>query len=596
MYLADGMRRPRVAIKVRKPEIRSSDLRVGVRVIALCNVEGIQAFTSGEIAEVIEVEPAEPVAPAEPAPPAPPAPPAAPGEAAADGADGAGGGAAAPAQAGGPRWQVESDSGWSDFEAATQTQLVEAAAASVERLTFERGRYTYGVDLTAMTQTNTHTGKVRAVRVQGVAPVPPAPPAPPPQLLIQWDTIGKSSTIGAADVNLSFTALHMRDRLMNALKLIQDLSHSEYELPDEDLSATLTAVLAGKRVDPELQEYIDDEKITYEDVEIVLSQADVKGTLLPAVKEEWGRLYGAVVAQELGTAELHRRFHTMDSEMQRETEIRLLAATGHGCVDEAGAKDDWVPLVLSKISAFILCEGCQNWIPGISQVREMCADLFDTTAEDDESLKRLQAFVQTMSEAWATEHLSTVDAIFEPIRDACAWSQTTRMDFFAALSQTDALVSWLLEHADTDAFNSLLQVCRPRTEDPLLLKAIASLVHVRTILLDLLYVDQPYVSLAHMLERVGRIDMARGTSLQHLLNVQQSFDGLLELFEKETRSPGISSCYELDEIRREGVFVLTATEDADKVLMLRLVRFAYSCKLFVISLFVLTHFRSSYWR
>eukprot|EP01043_Picozoa_sp_COSAG02_P077436 COSAG02_NODE_16949_length_1041_cov_0.725053_1_plen_58_part_00 len=36
--------------------------------------------------------------------------------------------------------------------------------------------------------------------------------------------------------------------------------------------------------------------------------------------------------------------------------------------------------------------------------------------------------------------------------------------------------------------------------------------------------------------------MARGTSLQHLLNVQQSFDGLLELFEKETRSPGISSC------------------------------------------------------
>ena len=140
----------------------------------------------------------------------------------------------------------------------------------------------------------------------------------------------------------------------------------------------------------------------------------------------------------------------------------------------------------------------------------------------------------------------------------------------AALAQTDSLVTWLLEHADTDAFNSLLQVCRPRTEDPLLLKAIASLVHVRTILLDLLYIDPPYISLAHMLERVERIDMARGTSLQHLLNVQQSFDGLLELFEKETRSPGISSCYELDEIRREGMFVLTASEDPEKILTLRL--------------------------
>merc|ERR1719265_1993241 len=105
--------------------------------------------------------------------------------------------------------------------------------------------------------------------------------------------------------------------------------------------------------------------------------------------------------------------------------------------------------------------------------------LFETAAEDDESLTRLQAFMQTMDESFASEHLATVDAIFLPIRDTCSWSQSVRMDFFSALAQTDALVTWLLEHADTDAFNALLQVCRPRTEDPLLLKAIASLVHVR---------------------------------------------------------------------------------------------------------------------
>ena len=77
------------------------------------------------------------------------------------------GGAAAPAQSSGTRWQVASDSGWSDCEAAAQTQLTEAAAANVKRVTLERGQYTYDVDLTAMTQTNTQTGKVRAVRVQG---------------------------------------------------------------------------------------------------------------------------------------------------------------------------------------------------------------------------------------------------------------------------------------------------------------------------------------------------------------------------------------------------------------------------------------------
>ena len=450
LYLA-GMRRPRVQIQRRTQQIRGSDLRVGVRVIALSGIADVQAFTSGEVAEVIEIE---------------------------------------------------------------------------------------GSDQ--------------------------------PSLLIQWDALGKTSTVSAGEVNRSFTALNMRDRLMTALKLIHDLSHSEFELSQESLSSTLAEVLSGKRVDPTLQADIDGAQITVQDVEIVLTQADVKSILLPAVKTQWSRFYGAVVAQELSTTDLHSRFHSMGSESQRDSEIRLLAATGHGCVDEAGAKDPWVDVVLGKISAFMLCESCQQWIPGIARVRDLTADLFDTAADDDESLKRLHAFMQSMEECWSTEHLSTVSAIFEPIKDTCAWSQVTRMEFFAALAQTDTLVTWLLEHADTDAFNSLLQVCRPRTEDPLLLKAIASLVHVRTVMLDLLYIDPPYISLAHMLERVGRIDMARGTSLQHLLNVQQSFDGLLELFEKETRSPGISSCYELDEIRREGMFVLTATEDAEKILTLRL--------------------------
>ena len=77
--------------------------------------------------------------------------------------------------------------------------------------------------------------------------------------------------------------------------------------------------------------------------------------------------------------------------------------------------------------------------------------------------------------------------------------------FWASL--TPFSLQWLLEHDDTDAFNSLLQVCRPRTEDPLLLKAIASLVQVRTVMLDLLYLSPPYTVFGQMLDVVLKVDI-----------------------------------------------------------------------------------------
>ena len=55
MFLAE-MRRPRVVIQRRSRDIRTSDLRVGVRVIALSGVEGVKAFTNGEVVEVQEAE------------------------------------------------------------------------------------------------------------------------------------------------------------------------------------------------------------------------------------------------------------------------------------------------------------------------------------------------------------------------------------------------------------------------------------------------------------------------------------------------------------------------------------------------------------
>lgn len=66
------------------------------------------------------------------------------------------------------------------------------------------------------------------------------------------------------------------------------------------------------------------------------------------------------------------------------------------------------------------------------------------------------------------------------------------------------------------------------------------------------------------------VDMSNGQTTAHLVSVQLSFGGLQDLFEKETRSPGIKACHELDEIRRGGTFVLSACGDKDLVLRLEL--------------------------
>ena len=91
-----------------------------------------------------------------------------------------------------------------------------------------------------------------------------------------------------------------------------------------------------------------------------------------------------------------------------------------------------------------------------------------------------------------------------------------------AQAMTAERVTWLLEHADTDAFNALLQVCRPRTEDPLLLKAIASLVHVRTILLDLLYIDsEAYFQIVSIIFYKGKVfDFIKQGKLQQKRAIQ----------------------------------------------------------------------------
>ena len=90
-------------------------------------------------------------------------------------------------------------------------------------------------------------------------------------------------------------------------------------------------------------------------------------------------------------------------------------------------------------------------------------------------------------------------------------------------------------------------------------------------MLNFLYPHKRYRGLQHLLNAITDVDMGRrGATLGHLENVQLQFEGLLDVFEKQTRSPGIRSCYDLNEIRTDGDFVLMACSDLSAVLSLHL--------------------------
>ena len=126
------------------------------------------------------------------------------------------------------------------------------------------------------------------------------------------------------------------------------------------------------------------------------------------------------------------------------------------------------------------------------------------------------------------------------------------------------------KHSDTGGFQRLLEVCRPCTDEPRLLSSIASLVRIRTILIDLIYPKQKYELLQNFLDSFQVVELdEKGSDLENIKNIQQSFEGLIEVFEKQTRSPGIKSCYEVLELFQPKCQVIfRAGRDESRTLML----------------------------
>ena len=180
-----------------------------------------------------------------------------------------------------------------------------------------------------------------------------------------------------------------------------------------------------------------------------------------------------------------------------------------------------------------------------------------TQIEYDAHHNTLQQLLQSQQQHWGHQSLGSLSALVAPIRAEVGGFSIQKLNFLVLLSKSDAVVAWLLEHRDTGEFNQLLQVCRPSTDEPRILSSMASLTYVRTLLLQMLFSRPPYASLRDLLAYFReQVDIEGDTGLAHLANIQSSFQSLLDVFEKQTRSPGIKAFFDLQDILAHGDFVI----------------------------------------
>lgn len=288
---------------------------------------------------------------------------------------------------------------------------------------------------------------------------------------------------------------------------------------------------------------------------------------LQAVKVQWSELMVSVRDRSIQIQRLEETFAKLKTDDECVAELRLLARTGAGAPE---AKDDssWIAASASKLKDFLLLTRLRKWLPALLTIREQVAPLFSLSQDDDPYYAKVAKLLDAHTKEWEQQTLDTVSSLVAPVKKEIGSEFSAgQLDFLATLTESKELVAWLLEHKDQGEFNRLLQVCRPSTDEPRMLSAIASLVQIRTLLLQPLYQAPPYDGLQEFLACYRDVEVDRD-ALSHLKNIQSSFEGLLDVFEKQTRSPGIKSCYEVRDISLRGSFVFQACADETKVLYL----------------------------
>lgn len=202
--------------------------------------------------------------------------------------------------------------------------------------------------------------------------------------------------------------------------------------------------------------------------------------------------------------------------------------------------------------------------------------LLAITADCDPLWNELHEHSVTLNKEWNSASLKTVTSLANATTGVFPGLSPMHLDFLSALGNNPELTEWLLDKDSNDEFQKLLQVCRQNNDEARVVSAIASLVRVRTAMLNTFY-ENKYANLKELTAHIGQLDLLAGEAegdqsvLWHFNNAAANFDALVEMFSKQTHSPGIKACYDLAGIKQNGTFVIRSSNNENEVLTLELI-------------------------
>lgn len=299
---------------------------------------------------------------------------------------------------------------------------------------------------------------------------------------------------------------------------------------------------------------------------VELTQDVVIQHFIPAIQTQWSNLAKETFSGQLTLSKLNNTFSNLIANEEIVEELKLLLSTS-----DLDVTPLLLEITLSRIKDYYFLRKLYIWLPDLLRLHKQLEVLHCQDLEQDPFRRILTQTHEKIVTAKAELTLATIPLLISDVRALLSQYSNIQLDFLSALSSSSELIQWLLSQSSTEEFNKLLQVVRPCTDEPRMLSAIASLVHVRTLLIQVLYINPPYDSLEAFLKSILiNVDFNSsgdaGDALWHLNNIVSNFESLMDVFQKQTRSPGIKACFDLQELHEDGIFVLKASSNLSHVL------------------------------
>ena len=152
--------------------------------------------------------------------------------------------------------------------------------------------------------------------------------------------------------------------------------------------------------------------------------------------------------------------------------------------------------ILDKLKDYTLLRKLGRWLPILLTLHDLLGPALCTTALDDDTFRAtLAKHRDAIVSSAGNTTLGSIPGLVKGMRRVFESYSDATLHFMTILAGCPALVKWLLAHGDQQQFNQVLNVVRPCTDEPRMLSAIASLVFVRTLLIEILYSGPPYQDL-----------------------------------------------------------------------------------------------------